>query len=63
MPTLAKRIERFFLGEDRSDHQDAVINYHRAQILENTRVSRDNALVMKHMSEMIKLMADNHAEK
>lgn len=63
MPTLAKRIERFFLGEDRNDEKDAKIAEFTAQIKQNTQVTQSGARVINHMSGMMKLMAEGHVKK
>lgn len=63
MPTLAKRIERFFLGEDRNDETDAAIARYQAQIAQNTQVTQSGARVINSMSGMIKLMAEGHGQK
>lgn len=63
MPTLARRIERFFLGENRNDETDAQIAQYRAEIAQNHQVTQSGARVIDSMSGMIKLMAEGHAQK
>lgn len=64
MPTLAKRIERWLIGrDDRNDEQDATIAHYQAKIRQDSQVTQSGARLVTHMSGMIKLMAEGHAQK
>ncbi len=63
MPTLAKRIERFFLGDYDHDAKDRELAFYRSQIAQNTQVSQSGARVIDHMSNVMKLMADAHVKQ
>lgn len=63
MPTLARRIERFFLGENRNDETDAKIEQYKQQTAQNRQVIQSGARVIDSMSGMIKLMAEGHVQK